>query len=237
MSALNYLIPDVEMIQSRQLDKIPEACNLKSVLHDACWNATPCNTSPDGRPGCVLHIDKSPGSDGKQSPCSGYQPDHQTWCEVWDGDGKVTHWVGWHNETPPKPQDLIRNKTVTGHNVELRQHEWIIPVVHAGIICPITIPNVFTFGPQGLTMQVSEEYQKLTAQAERVFEELCGIVEHKLSNDDLFYFCSDLLNVNYRIGPKECAALELFDTSAFVSVCVVACGMKDVKDNEESKKN
>ncbi len=101
MTAMNYLIPDVGMIQSKQLDLIPEKCNLKTVLHDACWNPVPCNKSPDGRPGCVLHVDTSPGSGGKQSPCNGYQKDYQTWCEVWDDEGNITHWIGWHTETPP----------------------------------------------------------------------------------------------------------------------------------------
>ncbi len=235
MASFLYYVPSLTKKVIKSLDDLGDKRDsLAKVLGDAVsFPCVPVSGGPDKLNGLMFSVMPEPG--GTEPQC-GYYPDQQTWNEVQNEQGETLYWLGMETDNPPKPEDVIRKKTIGGHPVELEDGNiWSIPAVHARMT---TIPNRFVVGPKGDVSLVSiGGYDELMADAEGWFDVVKEGKEYFV--EDLFEYATKLLNVNYRMGMHEVSMARLLTDRKDVNelkIIGASIGLPDLKAETESVK-
>jgi len=173
---------------------------------------------PSGKSGVVFADPDRMGAGG-----IGYYPDQQTWEAVPVEEGEPVLWIGFWNDNRPSPQDLARKEQVTGPRVRLADgQEWMVPLVQHweedGKRC--ALPQVVKRLAKGTWVcgEIVPKYRAIWEASQRFWGVLMSMYEAAAGGDrtedyqfdGLYDFASELLGLNYAIGPLEVSALGLF---------------------------
>lgn len=216
---------------------------------------TACNRNDLIDVGLADHVDgcdrvtRQEGPDGKGgSYCAwlksgakriGFFPDEQTWIPaVPSGDlAGGRYWVGFWNDSPIKPEDLVRDNPFDGYFVTLDdKNEWAIPAA-------VLIPQSIRLNEQGEVIRiVKDEFRNFWDRSIRAYK---FIIEVRADADtinvdaDWWDYLVLSLKLNYRITPEVVSHLQLFsDTTAIEAIIATVRGQEIVaveKDLSEKK--
>jgi hypothetical protein len=140
-----------------------------------------------------------------------YLPDQQDWIEA----GHDGVWIGWYRDQPPTPDELIRPDAFGKWICRLGDGNiWTIPtaVREDGTTM---LPEAFDLDASGeVIRRVQKRYQPLL---------LAGLSARDAFTKSLpmsvrFTIAASALATNYRISPREIAALELFTDMATIGI-------------------
>lgn len=218
-----YFIPTPKHQLARE--DLPEP--LQWIWHDvdgAPWANNPLRSpGPGNQQGTIVSL----GKDAR------YLPDRQQWQRSFCGQ----YHVGWNSSSPPTPEQLLRSRPLDGTPYRLGDgNDWLIPILHGPCI---TIPRAYGFGPNGeRVLQAIPQYAQLLAKSEEWVNVIHGQSESHPSFDDWFDFAAQLVGVNYRVGPEECAALNLIQVQAayMIGVLKVCLGLDALAVERELQK-
>ena len=176
---------------------------------------------PGGKPG-VLVVDDSIKVDRI------YNSDSQTWARRFGSDGC---YVGFWNDKPPTPLELMRPDAKPGTGVKLLDgNEWVVPVLRqyredgGQIKFDCKLPTVFKQDEETgrmVTGEVTRQYRDVwndaCAIADRFIEEMKGgTIE--IDTDVYDRFIGDVIGINYRVGLPEISVLGLLDLDCYSRV-------------------
>ena len=159
-----------------------------------------------------------------------FYPDQQTWRRI----PSIDAWVGLYTDDRPKPNDLIRQKTLPGHWVELGDgEEWLIPIARGlleqedGLVWYQALPEITTIDDEGdwIRAGVRPQYALLWQIALDWWDQIAGLEESDEQEPEdkvrlVFDFerVSDAaltaLRTNYRVNRAEIALLAVFDDAS-----------------------
>jgi hypothetical protein len=114
----------------------------------------------------------------------------------------------------PGPDELQRStRSVDGYSVTLADgNDWFIPVVRF-LDGNTQLPQVIMRKPNGkATWDVKPEYLELVRVADRIVKDLLDGEQTAYDPDEMLWFCTQALQLNYRIGEAEIAAMGLIDS-------------------------
>lgn len=170
-------------------------------------------TGPEGQPGVLLYPVPVSGDVPKLIRCD----DSQTW----KARSKGKLWIGWSTETPPAPADLERRELIAGYLVtDDVDRQWHVPVLRAVDNPRGRLNPCFTWDEDDRpTISVDRRFATLWADSARAWDlidkasDAAGAVlgQGFSAADDawLFAYLLRTLAVNYRVGNRELAALDV----------------------------
>jgi len=213
---MHYLlfIPDEKRMTRAVLDR-PEFVGLLQPNEPDPLVALPEVVGPDNTHTGAIVLPFSHGDETRNPPL-GYLPDRQTWHSIPGSDC----WIGWGNDSPPEPDDLLRRSLplYPGPAVELNGgFEWIIPSC-------MDQKHVMVPAGEGWTTKESNRWPDLYALAEPV---LHMIEANQTDDGDFDYgvaasFVSEVLRLNYRLTPQIIGALSLLDQDSLPRLAAIA---------------
>jgi hypothetical protein len=183
------------------------------------FEATPARgavaSGPDGTPGLLL---------SQKAEKVGFSPENQTWRRFPRG----TAWVGFWNDEPPTPAELIRKSAISGHALELLDgREWIVPVTRRWrkegdeLRFTVALPRPLVLNSEGewISGDVVPAYRQLweigAAWLEKIGDAAPTGSALKLDTEaDVIEAAVAALAANYRVSRHEVAALELLSLDA-----------------------
>jgi hypothetical protein len=183
---------------------------------------------PGDQPGTILGIK---GPDGLPEPFGNF-PKKQKWIQMNSGE-----WLGCSLESPPFPQQIEREQTVSGYLLkDLQGWEWSVPVARHANPQSVTIPSVWWFEQGNIKSQTDPNYQwlwDLGVEVEKLYLDPQGNIA------DLVVIAVKTLACNYRVGEEEFLlwhqlGYHLLSNSFVSNVCATLC---DVNIAIEAKKN
>jgi hypothetical protein len=161
-----------------------------------------------------------------------YRPHEQTWRLV-GAAGRPAYWIGTFNDDPPTPNDLVRKKTIPGHETELADGRlWLCPVARGQaaqdgrLVWYHTLPRTIVLDEesdrQWTEGKVVPRYARLWELAGQYWQARVGsaMPEASAGEQVKFDFQGDAaaaalcLAVNYRVTSVEVSDLGLLDTDA-----------------------
>ena len=163
----------------------------------------------------------------------GYYPEEQSWRDCGD------FWLGYVGSCKPGPESLQRETLITGYDYELGDEQiWLAPIIRY----PAGSGNL------PMTMEVDRQgqfVQSVVSSYAWAWELACKIwdtyfIGDGVTREDVFRFAVKILAVNYRVGPHECSALGLFNSTTAPLVLKAAIAepmIREMMEQEESKKN
>jgi len=187
---------------------------------------------PDGQGGIVL-------GDGRRVPEVGHFPARQRWIK----DPSQELWVGVYTDGPlPGPADLLRQKPITGHWLELLDgRQWLVPVARqyqeedGELRWAHNLPRRLSRAEDGTwqSTAIVPRYQAIWDLAER-WE--CGKRDAARSAgaaaEDVSFRFDDVVNggiaalaVNYLVGPVEVDLLGLLSIDLATEVLDALCDL------------
>lgn len=122
-----------------------------------------------------------------------------------DGEGRGRYWVGFWNDSPCTPEDLLRPYSHRGQTLEFGdgQH-WRLPVLRE-------LPHDMILADDGTwKFERQRKYHDLGIQGEEILKDILAGNTHDFGR--LADFVSRCLNQNYRLLPEVVSHLRLFDT-------------------------
>lgn len=191
------------------------------------------NSGPGGASGIIIaaanpsHIPSQP---------IGYFPDRQTWVDV----GGT--WLGYDNVERPHPEALRREKLTAGHEVILGDgNSWIAPVIrkHDEGRWSCNLPMKTGLNPAG------EYTEAVRADVAWAWDAACELWNARYADGGItkgrfLEVVTKLLGLNYRIGPHEVFALDLFDSENMTELVFAFLDVAATEswcEAQESKKN
>jgi hypothetical protein len=161
-----------------------------------------------------------------------YRPQEQTWRLV-GAAGRPAYWIGTINGEEPTPEDLVRRKTIPGHEVELADgRSWLCPVARGQaaqdgrLVWYHTLPRTIVLDEdsdrQWTEGRVVPRYARLWELAGHYWQARLGsaIADAEPGREVSFDFqgaaaaAVECLAVNYRVTNVEVSALGILDTEA-----------------------
>ena len=171
---------------------------------------------------------------------SRYKADEQDWAEFSPGK-----WVGVWRDAKPGPVSLMRDasKIVEGVTIELGDgNHWILPRLktesHGS-----GLPQVIRFSSSGtLYAEPLDKYKSLCRDGERLWQTLLWMrsgdetcrPESPMVEVDIFRLISEVLGVNYRVGPAEVSLLGLVTTVNFLTTAYKLVGVDLLAEAEHA---
>lgn len=152
------------------------------------------SSGPDGSRGLLIGNDKQK---------LGYYPEEQVWVSC--NGGK--YWMGYYEDQLPRPEDLKRDKVVSGLPVELTdKNEWELPqaTVLASCLCAL-------------------EFRKMAEYWDRVFQAFQygnGLITEEtiLSNEEEIEIGVYCLHLNYRVSGYELDVMNILDAESLLTI-------------------
>lgn len=157
----------------------------------------------------------------------GYHPDEQTWVNC------GTFWLGFVNHCKPTPMTLQREKLISGYEIELGDgNVWFAPTVRRwdenNESFTANVPMKMGIAPDG---HFAATVRSDVAWA---WELACSFWDKRLkaglTNGEYLEAATKFLALNYRIGPHEAYALDLFDSENMVAVLEAALDVQSVEN-------
>lgn len=138
-----------------------------------------------------------------------YNVQEQTWIPSVahgpDGQGKGRYWVGFWNDSPVTPDDLLRPYSHRGETVEFGdgQH-WRLPILQE-------LPRDIILADDGTwKFELQRRYHDLVRDAEQILKDILAGQGHDFGT--LTEFVLRCMNQNYRVLPEVASHLRLFST-------------------------
>ena len=170
-----------------------------------------------------------------------YQPDHQTWVETpWPNV-----WVGYYNDHPPTPADLVRSETIAGYNFDLADgNKWLLPAVRQCVEGePVSqLPSKLRMTPERKLVPAGplDRAKWLWDATEKAW--LSMITEKDLPEAEVNELVGQLFSANYFATDVELSAIGAFSQENFdnpVDLLAVSIGYfswLEWKDAQETEK-
>lgn len=190
-----------------------------------------CVSGPAGLRGKLVFSDVKPGA--SELPPFPYDPALQRWIEC---DG---YWVGVWKDRPATPEYLLREMTIDGHEVILRDgNAWVIPMVEY-------LPQRITYDRetrQEKQMPFAEDAEFI-ARANELFAYFISddfqqrvAIEKVVHIENGLAFAAAALAKNYRVNRDLVDALELIGEVEAFAVARIVTGLSLVDELEAQKK-
>lgn len=194
-------------------------------------------TGPDGQTGGRLSFWDDP-SDPKRTPKPAIEASQQTWLKAPASDGREVgaYYVGYWNDKPPTPEDLLRTTITPSAEVKLGRDKWLIPIARE-------MPQTYGLDADGRTTWAYEadEHQAYFDEAMRLHRDIqesldaSGGQTFNRKDDELLPFVFQALAMNYRVTPEVLALIKAIRREQMVMAVVAAAGMPLVLN--EAKKS
>lgn len=139
----------------------------------------------------------------------GYTPGKQSWFPIQGKDDSFPrYYVGWWNDDPPSPKDVLRKNIREGTVVNLSSGEWIVPHLNVQLLGIFTLPVFMESNGVdrcSFTPVPTDSYKLLCEQAGGYFNQIKqnGYFEFDPEPGVDFQFCIDVLSINYSVGNFE----------------------------------
>lgn len=163
-------------------------------------------------------------------PNTKYAPHHQSWQEVAAG-----LWIGIDNDSPPKPDDLRRSKTVAGYTLEFDNGTWTIPIIRRKDEST-NLPRDIRLHGGIYSEPVKSAYRKYWEAS----EEVAGWFFANGWRDDNkvkgVLLALEALSINYRVGIHEQNAFGVVDTDSYMSVLMCSVDVPGARVIEDAEK-
>lgn len=145
-----------------------------------------------------------------------YNANEQTWIPALkNGEAEAgRYWVGFWNDSPPTPEDLLRPYSHRGETVELGDgNHWRFPVIQS-------LPHTAIASDDGTwRFQLQRQYHDLSLEAQQMAKRELEGAGHQYST--VANFVMRGLSQNYRILPEVVSHLELFSTENIFSASAI----------------
>lgn len=205
------------------------------------------NRTPDGGSGRVFI------AGGVQGEVPQMNLDKQTWRKLPGDRMGAPVYVGVWNESKPGPEELAREKQLSGYHYTLADgHDWLVPLVRRygddGHTC--ALPRMLDFDEAGKPIdgQVIAKYRGLWDLTKPIVDdllatyELAELPEDKLTRSQVIEIAVELLQVNYRVSLPELVVLEAVPNDSTASgLCSLACDWPEltrrIQPDGDAKKN
>ncbi len=222
MSRFLYFLPDTAENAKAICDAINDRPPLMRALADVArteqlveshlGRARVGSNGPEGHGGVVI----TPIVGEKKSARLdiGYYADRQTW-KASDGE---SYWIGWPNDAPVMPHDLLRRTKVPGHPVLLGDNdgqEWIVPVIRRGGRYP-AVPQITSRVNGKMVYEIRRDWLPAWEMSAKVWE-LC-FSSDGTDWETAYDYCRMALGINYRVDDLELSILQSLDTENFLRV-------------------
>lgn len=157
----------------------------------------------------------------------GFHPDEQTWMNCGE------FWLGTVNHCRPSALSLQRPKLISGYEVELGDGDvWFAPTVRRwsdqAESFAANVPMKMGIGPDG------QYAAAVRSDVSWAWDLACQFWDKRLTggltNGEYLDAATRFLSLNYRIGPHECFALDLFDSENVVQVLESALDVAAVEE-------
>lgn len=138
-----------------------------------------------------------------------FSPGTQLWAQRLDGRA----WTGMWKDSPPTPDELLRDDSMDGHGVLLRdKRRWVIPVARR-MPEGTGLPEVLIYTADGIRHQVAPEFQGLWADACRLWD-----AGGELAVEEMMALAARALAVNYHLGKDELNLLNLVTSANLAAI-------------------
>lgn len=142
----------------------------------------------------------------------GYYPDRQQWVKVEVG-GKVGYYIGYDPSNLPGPQDLERDKMISGYMEQLGGgQEWEAPVIRLKD-SKTNLPDIWKLKSGRVVASVRNDWQWAWDLSGEIWEWFTA--EDSVNEELAFVWCAKLLGINYRVGAEEVSILGLLGKDFF----------------------
>jgi hypothetical protein len=207
MGGFIYAIPGSGIITQKEL----ESAGLASIFEDTDYSQREVNPGPGTEPCVLLCIGEAEGLF--------FNPQQQLWQKSLNGK----FWLGFYEQNPPTALELARKNQINGHEVELNDQKWRIPLAR---IFPegTSLPQTLLMGAGGeLIREIIPKYAAFGAKAEFLWQDIKIILDwekgkRKLNEEQQWLLAVEALAFNYRIGADEVNALKLFSTAGLMDI-------------------
>lgn len=158
-----------------------------------------------------------------------YAAERQTWVPAAaDGDlASGRYWVGFANDSPPKPSELERTYPYKGTLFELGGVSWRIPE-------PKELPHDVVMADDGsLRFELQRRFHAYFLEAEEWDRKVNEVYDGKregLEYLGTWHFVVKALRLNYRITSEVVSHLRLFDRDNIFQVLFTAVGLTVVEN-------
>ncbi len=196
--------------------------------HEGMAHAGPKSPDDVARPGTLIAW-RRPGKNDRMH----VQPKEQTWIPALpngpDGEGRGRYLVGFWNDSPPTPDDLLLPHADWGESVELNDgNRWAFPQVQK-------FTRELIRGENGQWQaHVMERHQRCFFQANIWLEMIQD--DKPFAMAELADFVEETLKLNYRLTPEIASHLRLFDTNnileALAAILNCSIGLKGESRDE-----
>ena len=213
MSSIFYFVPERQTLERWR--ELPPS--LYAFVGQPAFTEVTGIDGPNGTPGTIYH-------DGRSSTF----PVPIEWHAAASGD----YWFGWHANRRPGPADLQRGVPTDGYDVPINGEAWRVPIV---IPCkaraatrPTSLPLAARMSEKGIEWLPRAEYDWLCEQAAKYL----ALIESKeisvsLPDSELMEYFVELLQVNYRLGLEEIAALGLADLGCVYAAVAASVDLEE----------
>lgn len=205
MAGFLYYVPGVEVVGEDWARLGP----LAGIIGDFRIEQTATQAGPDGGRGCI--VTPHPGTKGARA-ATVHAPDRQRWVAC------GSYWLGRETDSVrPGPEDLARPELHGGYEAALSDGGiWVVSPVSA-------LPSYFGYEEDGSRVRKAKPgYEGLSAGAEVAFGHFdrAGWTFDSgwLATEEAADIAIAALVVNYRIGPREAAELEIPTVADVVSI-------------------
>jgi hypothetical protein len=170
--------------------------------------SVPLATGPIETPG-LLCAWRRPAKNDKLH----YNAAEQTWVPSLpngpNGEGKGRYHVGFWNDSPPTPEDLVLPRATWGEPVTLGDgRSWTLPVVQSFPRDVIRSPETGEY-----TLTVQERYHAAHFKAMSWLERISGGNDLSIPWGEIAGFVEEVLRLNYRLLPEVVDRLKLLNTT------------------------
>lgn len=214
-----YFVPRNSTVPIQSVDQLKEA-DLSYIL-------------PLNKGMVSVHTLSGPGAQGGALvTIDGSTPKYDAEKQIWRKGLNGKYWVGYWNDKKPTPDDLLREKSLSGQSVTLLdENDWTIPVCVPNIFGSegngITLPQEYDLDDNGtLIARTHRMYAPLAERCYKQFQDYMGWVEEGEAKPDAHQqflervdLACDLLAVNYRVSKVEIIGLlGLLGSEAYAKV-------------------
>lgn len=193
----------------------------------------PVLKGPDGGTGRLAFWDDKHDS----SPLAAIEPTKQTWLEspACAGRERGAFWIGYWNDKPPTPAELLRKQVPIGVEIELGRYRWRVAVARE-------LPQAFGLDAEGESIWIYEEaeHQAYFDEAMRLLDVMFGGLEQSggetmpWNYGEHLAFAFRSLALSYRVTPEVLALMKALRRDGLYRVALAAAGIP--LDFDQAKK-
>lgn len=164
-----------------------------------------------------------------------FDADSQRWEQAFDASGAVAYWAGLPRSVQPCPQQLARSSMIEGNSASpavrlLDGGDWVVPCMGFAVdgnAVMTKLPTVYRLAAGKREKTVRREWRELFVEASNAARMVYEGADWSV--DEAYRYCARVLGVNYRVGPVECAMMELIGDAELWSIIRHSVGKPDAE--------